>query len=258
MRENLPHDPNSSESLELLSSAEAGVNRPFTESEESSGLKITGFRILNSILVAAFGLSKAVLTYQGKSAAPTTLELALGVILGIGLYWIGLYESVRPPKWPWLLHEDYSAHKLSIARFIVVFLRGTFIFSGITLAFARVCVVLIPILIEPLSTDKSALSWIRFALYFSFPIWSIYLGFWAYDKVSRKLSGRGKAVVQQAWRFLTYPFRLAPGGNSAEWKYPDYYATQFSLLPTMVILLFVMVSLSPEDKHDDSATSTII
>ncbi|KAI0049773.1 hypothetical protein FA95DRAFT_1488543 [Auriscalpium vulgare] len=116
----LPHDPNSSESLELLSRAEAGIKGSSEEGDEPSGPKLTGFRILNTVLVAAFGLSKAALTYQGKSAAPTTLELVLGVFLGIGLYWIGLYESVRPHKWPWLLHDDYLVHKLPIARFTVV------------------------------------------------------------------------------------------------------------------------------------------
>ncbi|KAI0049775.1 hypothetical protein FA95DRAFT_797121 [Auriscalpium vulgare] len=257
----LPHDPKSHKSFELLPRAEAGYNVSSKESDEPSGPKLTGFRILNIILVAAFGLSKAVLTYQGKSAAPTMLELVLGVILGTGLYWIGLYESVRPYKWPWLLHDDYSVHALTIARFTVVCLRATFIHTGIFVAVFRTFFALVPILVEPLSTDQSALSWIKFALYFLFMVSGAYLGFWIYDTVSRKLTGRAKALVQRAWRFITRPFRLAPGGNGAEWKDTDHYATLFSFLPTMVILLFFILSLAPEQtnsRHDESATSTIV
>ncbi|KAI0045603.1 hypothetical protein FA95DRAFT_1467792, partial [Auriscalpium vulgare] len=69
--------------------------------------KVTGFRLLNTTLVAAFGIAKAVLSYQGQSVAPTTLEWVFGVLIGCLVYWLGLYEAVEPPVLRWLFHNDY-------------------------------------------------------------------------------------------------------------------------------------------------------
>lgn len=45
-------------------------------------VKITGYRLLNTVIIAAFGIPKAVLSYHGQVVA-TTLDLVLGVILAI-------------------------------------------------------------------------------------------------------------------------------------------------------------------------------
>ncbi|KAI0047323.1 hypothetical protein FA95DRAFT_1466115, partial [Auriscalpium vulgare] len=70
--------------------------------------KVTGIRLLNTALIAAFGIPKAVLSYQGQSTAPTTIEWASGVLCAIMLYWLGLLEAVDPPVLKWLLHNDYA------------------------------------------------------------------------------------------------------------------------------------------------------
>ena len=46
-------------------------------------VKLTGYKLLNMLVISAFGVAKAVLTYQGLSAAPTTLDWILGVVLTI-------------------------------------------------------------------------------------------------------------------------------------------------------------------------------
>ena len=45
------------------------------------GVKLTGYRLLNMSVIFAFGTSKAILTYMGRSAMPTTLEFIGGTLL---------------------------------------------------------------------------------------------------------------------------------------------------------------------------------
>ncbi|KAI0039228.1 hypothetical protein FA95DRAFT_1474016, partial [Auriscalpium vulgare] len=71
--------------------------------------KTTGFRVLNTFLIAGFGIPKAVAAYEGKSAIPTTLDWIAGVACTIVLYWVGQLESTDPPVWPWLFHIDLLA-----------------------------------------------------------------------------------------------------------------------------------------------------
>lgn len=69
---------------------------------------------------------KAVVSYQGQSSTPTTLDWITGGIVTLGyvsdvllpglqfiwtmnrLWWLGLYEIVWPPVLPWLFSRDYS------------------------------------------------------------------------------------------------------------------------------------------------------
>ncbi|KAI0066466.1 hypothetical protein BV25DRAFT_1780369, partial [Artomyces pyxidatus] len=71
--------------------------------------KVTGYRLLNTVVVAGFGIPKAVISYQGGNAIPTTLDWITGVVCGLLLYWLGLYESADPPVFGlrWLFHKDY-------------------------------------------------------------------------------------------------------------------------------------------------------
>lgn len=46
-------------------------------------VKLTGYKLLNMLVISAFGIAKAILTYQGLSAVPTTLDWILGVVLTI-------------------------------------------------------------------------------------------------------------------------------------------------------------------------------
>jgi len=70
-------------------------------------VKLTGYRILTVVLTVAFVAAKAVMAYQGKRAG-TTLDWVFAGVVAIGLWWIGLYETVNPPIWPWLFHYDYA------------------------------------------------------------------------------------------------------------------------------------------------------
>jgi hypothetical protein len=47
------------------------------------GVKLTGYRLVNMSIVLAFGIWKAVLSYRGQSAAPTTLEFVAGTPLAL-------------------------------------------------------------------------------------------------------------------------------------------------------------------------------
>jgi len=72
------------------------------------GVKLTMYRLLNIVVISAFGISKAVCTYHGQSVAPTTLELVGGTFLAVILYWLGLFEAEHPQKWPLFFHVDLA------------------------------------------------------------------------------------------------------------------------------------------------------
>ena len=46
-------------------------------------VKLTGYRLLNMATIFTFGMVKAILTYLGQSAAPTTIDWIAGVVLTI-------------------------------------------------------------------------------------------------------------------------------------------------------------------------------
>ncbi|KAH9996398.1 hypothetical protein BJV74DRAFT_287864 [Russula compacta] len=72
------------------------------------GVKLTGYRLLNLVVLLGIGLFKFILSLQGQSIAPTGLEWVGGSVLAALLYWIGLYEVVEPPRWEWFLHIDWA------------------------------------------------------------------------------------------------------------------------------------------------------
>ncbi|TDL24732.1 hypothetical protein BD410DRAFT_718406 [Rickenella mellea] len=72
-------------------------------------MKLTGYRLIVILTTAGFGLSKAALSYHGKSTAPTTLEWLYGIVITVGLYWIGLYEHNSSQRLPLLFTKDYAA-----------------------------------------------------------------------------------------------------------------------------------------------------
>jgi hypothetical protein len=45
------------------------------------GVKLTVYRMLNMMTLLSFGIIKGILTYMGKSTAPTTLEWVSGTLL---------------------------------------------------------------------------------------------------------------------------------------------------------------------------------
>jgi hypothetical protein len=79
-------------------------------------VKVTGYRLLVVIVTLAFVLSKGVVEYKGRSLVSTTLDWIMGVVLGIALLWLGLYQSVDPPIWPLFFHRDYSGPVFSVIQ----------------------------------------------------------------------------------------------------------------------------------------------
>jgi hypothetical protein len=110
---------------------ESPPESPLESPEPSAPLlvKLTGYRILNITIILTVVSWKAILSYQGQSIRPTTLDWISGGILALGcaslfpivsspkiltiphwnrLWWLGLYETVQPPILPWFFSYDYS------------------------------------------------------------------------------------------------------------------------------------------------------
>ncbi|THH28109.1 hypothetical protein EUX98_g6094 [Antrodiella citrinella] len=90
--------------------------------------------------IIAFGTAKAVISYRNsQSSLPNTLDWILGVVLSVGLYWLGLYEAVRPPVLHWFFHEDYAR---PILYATIDFVITTFLYFIMMLIGGTVLVVL--------------------------------------------------------------------------------------------------------------------
>ncbi|KAI0265287.1 hypothetical protein BC834DRAFT_878684 [Gloeopeniophorella convolvens] len=46
-------------------------------------IKITGYRILNTALILAFGVPKAVLSYKGELGSATAMDWVMGTVIAI-------------------------------------------------------------------------------------------------------------------------------------------------------------------------------
>ncbi|KAJ6625752.1 hypothetical protein B0H10DRAFT_588698 [Mycena sp. CBHHK59/15] len=69
--------------------------------------RLTGYRILFFISTGGFGTIKAVLSYNGHTTVPTTLDWVYGVVVVYMLYWLGLYEEECSGKLPaWMFETD--------------------------------------------------------------------------------------------------------------------------------------------------------
>ncbi|KAI0689139.1 hypothetical protein BC835DRAFT_1223365, partial [Cytidiella melzeri] len=71
--------------------------------------KVTGYRIMNTTIILVLGVWKSVASYRGEAILSTSLDLVAGAVLAVILYWLGLYETVEPPRMRWLFHDDYAA-----------------------------------------------------------------------------------------------------------------------------------------------------
>jgi len=103
------------------------TNADLNDPQEDQGaplsprVKLTGYRLLNILVIFTIGLAKFILSLEGRSVTPTGLEWAGGSVLTILLYWIGLYEAVEPPIWEWFFHLDRAP---AIIIFSKCFLGG--------------------------------------------------------------------------------------------------------------------------------------
>ncbi|KAI0338280.1 hypothetical protein BDW22DRAFT_807222 [Trametopsis cervina] len=71
-------------------------------------VKVTLCRVLYTTVVCGFGTWKAVAAYEGNAILSNTLDVFIGIILAVLLYWLGLFETVNPPVLTWFFHEDYA------------------------------------------------------------------------------------------------------------------------------------------------------
>ncbi|KAI0338278.1 hypothetical protein BDW22DRAFT_807059 [Trametopsis cervina] len=70
--------------------------------------QVTLCRVLYTTVVCVFGTWKAVAAYQGKAISSNTLDIFMGIILAVLIYWLGLFETVNPPVLTWFFHKDYA------------------------------------------------------------------------------------------------------------------------------------------------------
>ncbi|KAK7688151.1 hypothetical protein QCA50_008521 [Cerrena zonata] len=76
------------EELDNTSGPLLGESNDTTRSSPSvTKVKLTGYRLLNMAVIFTFGMVKAVLTYLGQSAAPTTIDWVAGVVLTLAISW---------------------------------------------------------------------------------------------------------------------------------------------------------------------------
>jgi len=72
------------------------------------GVELTGYRLLNIVVILAFGIPKAALSYRGQSITPTTLDLVAGTCLASVLYYLGLLQDKRPEIFPSFFQVDLA------------------------------------------------------------------------------------------------------------------------------------------------------
>ncbi|TDL24731.1 hypothetical protein BD410DRAFT_59028 [Rickenella mellea] len=84
---------------------------------------VTGYRILLILITTAFGSVKAILSYQGHTTSPNTLDWVFGVVIIIGMYWLGLYQMSTVQVLPALFDTDYTP---VIQRFLLLSFAGGF------------------------------------------------------------------------------------------------------------------------------------
>jgi hypothetical protein len=59
------------------------TNNACDEGQPPLGVKLTGYRLLNVAVMLAFGIAKAISSYSGGSAIPTTLDFVSGTFLAV-------------------------------------------------------------------------------------------------------------------------------------------------------------------------------
>ncbi|KAF9008387.1 hypothetical protein BDQ17DRAFT_1539559 [Cyathus striatus] len=70
---------------------------------------IRGYDLLVTVCTAVVGMSKSILAYRGMGTAVTSVDWVGGVVIGLALYWLGLYESNPIGLMPYLFTTDYSS-----------------------------------------------------------------------------------------------------------------------------------------------------
>ncbi|KAI0045593.1 hypothetical protein FA95DRAFT_116155 [Auriscalpium vulgare] len=140
-------------------------------------IKVTGIRVLSIALIAACGISKAILFYQGQSTVPTAFELVSGVLSASLLYWLSLFEAVEPPVLGWLLHDDYAFGIVYFARLVLNTTIDVVKSSGMAYTYARTVRSLIRLVTRLLSyPHEPEASTGQKVMFYLFPVALIFMG----------------------------------------------------------------------------------
>ncbi|KAF8198275.1 hypothetical protein K438DRAFT_1824129 [Mycena galopus ATCC 62051] len=71
-------------------------------------IKITPWRLLNTVLVLGLGIYKASPSYLGQEVAPTTLDWIIGVLGAVIAYWVSFLEEAELGRGRWFFARDLS------------------------------------------------------------------------------------------------------------------------------------------------------
>ncbi|KAF7366754.1 hypothetical protein MSAN_00933600 [Mycena sanguinolenta] len=83
--------------------------------ENGPMIKVTIWRLLNTIVVLGLGIYKAVAAYLGQQTTPTTLDWVIGVFWAVIGYWVSFLEDAQlGPRGRWFFTQDHSGVVLSI------------------------------------------------------------------------------------------------------------------------------------------------
>ncbi|KAH8079430.1 hypothetical protein BXZ70DRAFT_911070 [Cristinia sonorae] len=164
---------------------------------------LTVYRLMNIIVLVAFGTAKFVLAMHGYSASPTALEWAIGVLFTAVSYFAGLYESEERPIWPWFFRKNYTGH---IVIFTVRFLRTSFAISlrGIVIPSISLVVVFLPVrlMLYASATMKHGQAWwLPIALWITVWLFPAELPCIAIaNSVGRLIPGRWASTTLKLWQ----------------------------------------------------------
>ncbi|KAJ7461607.1 hypothetical protein FB451DRAFT_1497610 [Mycena latifolia] len=83
-------------------------------------VKITPWRLLNTVLVLGLGIYKAAASYLGQSIAPTTLDWIIGVVWTLTCYWVSFAEQENSA---WFFAYDLTGVlRVTVLGFFIWFL----------------------------------------------------------------------------------------------------------------------------------------
>ncbi|KAJ7241704.1 hypothetical protein B0H12DRAFT_1221502 [Mycena haematopus] len=110
--------PSSDSSEHNHESTPEGGLRHSAQLEKGPKVKITLWRLLNTILLLGLGIYKATAAYRGQQVAPTTLDWIMGVLWAVIAYWVSFMEEAHlGPRGRWFFAQDHSAVVLLVLTF---------------------------------------------------------------------------------------------------------------------------------------------
>ncbi|KDQ50579.1 hypothetical protein JAAARDRAFT_141799 [Jaapia argillacea MUCL 33604] len=79
----------------------------FNDHYDLSRPRVTGYRILVSLLIASFGIWKSATVYLGEHPISTSFEWTIFAFVALCIYLLGLCEQYYPTRMPWLFGWDF-------------------------------------------------------------------------------------------------------------------------------------------------------